>query len=342
MSVSQEISIKRVGLVANPVAGAGRTAIEQAIRHLLTTVYPVVVVAGEGTLETVTAKQMGVSVETVEAPSGLGPKYLTELARRVLSRDVDIMVGVGGDGTLNAIANALATLAKQAPPLLGVGAGSCNVGPLVSILARDINKLRWDSLIVAHVHGLQFAVNGQAIGIAFNDVVFSNLFLGTEGGALRNFDARAILTGTRCYVQPRSVCGRTTCVFKNGRLMLSGKDAKIAQIVACPVNEPQRFVGTAATGFLSWGPYVGCPGVLAAASTVLIQAGITIKELLAAEPLHLWHIAFGFHDHIGVSGLVDGAVLVADGNPVAELSTNDYITLTLIANALQVLKQTTC
>ncbi len=208
----------------------------------------------------------------------------------------------------------------------------------MTVLGRDVEVLDWKGLAEEWVDGVSYDVNGASLGVAFNDVAFSNVFFGTADGVRADLDAQAMLSGHRRPADPRSVCSPDTKVRKNGRLLLSGENMPIAQLVACPVNNPSRFLGTAASGFLSWGPYVGCPAVLAAASVVLIRTRVGREDLLAAEPLRLWHVAFGAHDRVEVTGLANGAVLVSDGNPIVELAPPDRAELGFLPSVVRVLR----
>lgn len=335
-------AVRRVAVVAHPGAGLGSSRAESAVQALIRSLGTVEVVAPRGTVETEAALQAGLRVQEVECPEVPGPVYAAQAALRLMaSSSVDLVVAMGGDGTLAAVANALASAGGGAPPLAGIGIGSANVGPLVTVLGRDVAGLRWENLVQVAVDGLSCAVNGRDLGIAFNDLAFANTFFGTLHETRVDLDACAMLAGRREAAVPASVCGPSVRVWKNGQVVLDGREMNIGQLVACPINDPHRFMGTAASGFLSWGPYVGCHAVLAAASIVLIRTHLTIRDLLAAEPLRLCHVAFGESDTVAVSGLLPGAAVVADGSPMVALSVADRVELTLRRRAVRVLRRNT-
>lgn len=332
----------RVGVVAHPGAGSGSTVIERVLEELFSTLGEVTVVIVSGGVEAAVAAHSGVFVEQVCRTSEGGGLGIAGPACDVVRRGVDVMVAVGGDGTLASVANTLAPLGAHAPPLVGIGTGSANVGPLVTMLGRDVAGLDWHGLTETSVDGVRYTVDEVELGIGFNDIVFSNTFFGTLDGVRVDLDARAMLCGRRVASTPVSVCGADVRVYKNGTLVLDGRNKEIAQVVVCPVNEATRFAGTAASGLLSWGPYVGCPAVLAASSTVLIRTQLTLDDLTAVEPLQLHHVAFGRLDEITVLGLAEGAILVCDGTPMVELGPTQQVGLTLAPGAVQVMRKDCC
>ncbi len=340
MSGSVPSAVRRIAVVAHPEAGLGRVGVESAVQGLISSLGPVRVVAPRGSAEAEVAMKAGCRVQEMECPDVPGPAYAAQAVQHMMaSSSVDLVVAIGGDGTLAAVANALASAGGNVPPLAGIGIGSANVGPLVTALGQDAAGLRWDNLVQIAVDGLACAVDGREFGIAFHDLAFANTFFATLHGARVDLDACAMLAGRREVAVPAPVCGPSVRVWKNGRVVLDGRKMKIGQLVACPVNDPHRFMGTAASGFLSWGPYVGCHAVLAAASVVLIRSHLTIRDLLAAEPLGLFHIAFGESDDVTVSGLLPGAVVVADGSPMVALSATDRVELTLRRRAVYILRR---
>ncbi len=328
----------RVGVVAHPGAGAGMPALETALEGVFEAIVDATVVAAAGSVEAAVAARIGSIVEEVPKPSPGEGSFPVSVAEAIVGHDVDVMLAAGGDGTLAAVANILALHGKDAPPLVGIGTGSANVGPLVTALGGEVGNLDWRQLAERAVDGVRYAVGGEQLGIAFNDVVFSNTFFGMLYGARVDLDARAMLAGRRQTASPAAVCGPRLRVWKNGHVVLSGQQMRISQLVICPVNDSVRFLGTAASGFLSWGPYVGCPAVLAAGSSLLIRTQLRLDDLLAAEPLQLFHVAFGQQDEVVVEGLCPGAVLVADGTPVVEISPSARVVLTLAKEAVRVLR----
>jgi hypothetical protein len=254
------------------------------------------------------ADSLGISVEKVESQNGSGFTRVTSAVEAMLDARVETIIGIGGDGTLAAIANTIIENGSSAR-LLGIGAGSSNVGPLVTVRGEDLERLNLSRLVERLIHGIEVQVGTEPMGIAFNDVVFSNLFFGTNEGARVDLDARAMLNKVRQETRPCSVCGKETRIYKNGTLMIDAQDTPIGQIIASPIN--------------------GKEGVLTAASAVLIRTQIDQADLVAVEPLSLRQVSFGDGDTIEIVGLESEAVVILDGNPTCTLSPNDRVTLRL-------------
>ena len=334
------IPIGRSGLVAHLGAGAGEAKIRMFLSLFLSKLRGTPLLVVHGTPAADIADSLGISVENIESQIGSGFTSVTSAVEAMLAVRVDTVIGIGGDGTLAAIANTIINHGSSVR-LLGIGAGSSNVGPLVTVRGEDLKWLDLPRLVEKSIHGIEVLVNNEPIGIAFNDVVFSNLFFGTKDGTRVDLDARAMLNGVRQETEPCSVCGKETRIYKNGTLMVDAQDTPIGQIVASPINDPLPYSGKAISGLICWGPYLGKEGVLTAADAVLIRTHIAQADLVAVEPLHLRQVSFGDGDTIEIVGLESGAVVILDGNPTrALLSPDDRVTLHLRRSLLRVYRRT--
>ena len=327
---------RRFGLVVNPSAGRGQAEIAAVIRLLLGKLKDQRVTLIAGTLESTLAAELGMKATVIPAPD-TARLDATRTTALLLASNIDVLIGIGGDGTLCDIASVMLERGSTAQ-LLGIGAGSANVGPLVSLLGSDIERLSFDDLEEGHVHGIDVDVSGVFVGTAFNDVVFGNTFFGTRDGKRTDLDAAAKLAGEDCCTSPKTVCGPSTWIDKNNQRMLTNSDNSIAQIIASPLNEGGDTSGKAISGLMCWGPYLGNHGVLAAASSVMVRTQLGIEDLQTAEPLHLTHISFGANDQITVGGTRASAVVIIDGNPTCLLASSDEVTLRLRVCAVRVLR----
>ncbi len=333
----------RVGVVANPKAGAGEDVVRETVCRAVDAVararssWRIVLLRG-GFSARAAASTDAAQVELVKGSTLESVPSAGSAARSLLAAGVDALIGIGGDGTLADIASVIIDSGRPIP-LLGIGVGSSNVGPLIRVHGTALTAERLAELDVASVHGIEAFCDGVRLGIAFNDVAFSNLYFGTRSGRRVDLDAAAHLRGEDRSTKPRSVCRETTFVEKNGRTVIDGKLHRLAQIVASPLNldECSVYAGKAVSGLMSWGPYLGRPAVLAGISDVAIRTQVDDQILADVEPLHLYHVCFGPDDTISVGGLDPSAVLVLDGNGVRQLAFGESVALKLRCNALRVL-----
>ena len=326
----------RIGFVVNPNAGCGEGKIAEIVRKLLEILRGQQIHLIEGTPESLQANELSVQA-TVLSPRG-GPELQARSAAiQLLQSGVDVLIGIGGDGTLCDVASAILETGA-AVQLLGIGAGSANVGPLVSMLGRDIDRLSLDSLHESQIHGIDTYVSENLVGTAFNDVVLSNTYFGTRDGNRIDLDAVARFSGEDRPAEPRSVCGPRTWIDKNNQRMLTNDTGTFEQIIASPINESAVYAGKAISGLMCWGPYLGNHGVLAAASAVMVRTQLGLEDLRAAEPLHLTHISFGKDDQVTIGELLATAVLVIDGNATSLLTPADVVALRIRRNAIRVLR----
>ena len=336
MTAAMRAAWGRVGLVVNPHAGRGEKAVTEVVRGLLEQLSTERLLLVEGTLESHVAIELGVSGTIVPSPekSEADARGAAEL---LLQTGVNSIIGVGGDGTLCDVAAAILA-AGGTVRLFGIGVGSANVGPLVSLSGRDVGRVSLAEVCELPIHGVDAYLSDDLVGTAFNDVVFANTFFGTRAGRRIDLDAAAKLAGEDRTAEPRSVCGPETWIAKNGRPMLTGREDAFAQIIASPLNESAVYAGKAIGGLMCWGPYLGNHGVLAATSTVMVRTKIESKDLSEAEPLRLSHVSFGADDRIEIGGLRDDALLVIDGNPLRRLDPSDVVVLKLRLDAIRVLR----
>ena len=326
----------RIGIVVNPNAGCGEREISSIVRKLLEILTGEEIHLIEGTLESRLAAELGIHTTVVSTfdNSILEASSSTML---LLQSGIDVLIGIGGDGTLCDIASAILETGSTVQ-LLGIGAGSANVGPLVSLLAQDIDRLSLDRLHESRIHGIDAYVAGNLAGTAFNDIVLGNTYFGTRNGHRIDLDAVAKFSGEDRPAEPTSVCGPQTWIDKNNQRMLTTQNDAFAQIIASPLNESAVYAGKAISGLMCWAPYLGNHGVLAAANTVMVRTQLESDDLVNAEPLRLAHISFGRDDRLTIGELLANAVLVIDGNPTSLLNPSDVVTLQMRLDAIRVLR----
>lgn len=326
----------RIGLVVNPNAGCGEKAVAEVVRKLLELLSERQITLIEGTFESLLAAELGVSATLVPTSESANLEA-RGAALLLLQSGVDVLMGIGGDGTLCDIASAILDTGATVQ-LLGIGVGSANVGPLVSLLGRDVGRLSLDALQEIQIHGIDAYLSENLVGTAFNDVVFSNTYFGTRDGKRIDLDAAANFSGEDRPAEPKSVCGPRTWIDKNSKRMLANGNDAFAQIIASPLNEGGVYAGKAIGGLMCWGPYLGNPCVLAAVNTVMVRTQLGLADLNNAEPLRLSHVSFGENDRIAIGELLADAVLVIDGNPTCLLSPSDVVTLCARLGAIRVLR----
>jgi len=204
--------IVRAGLIVHPAAGRGEAAMRELLPILFSCVETASLLIVSGTIGASVAQDKGLEFTGVDVPVTSDFAFIERAVKAMLAEKVDTLIGVGGDGTLCAIANAVVASGAKAR-LLGIGAGSSNVGPLVTIRGKDLEGLDLSRLADHLVHGINVRVNGEPMGIAFNDVTFSNIFFGMRDGVRVDLDARAMLTGTkRCSPERSGKFSRTRSV----------------------------------------------------------------------------------------------------------------------------------
>lgn len=270
-----------------------------------------------------------------EEPEGYLPR-LNAAVCALLYEEPDILLTIGGDGAAAYAAECVIRLGSRVP-ILGIGAGTANVGPIVSFAADELPEP--EALVTESLGAVEARdEEGRHIAFGFNDIVIGNTFLGTSPeGETKTYEARALAErGALREASPLKT------IFRDGiRMSLDGKlmappPYAVAQLVASPMGV-DRFYGRAVTGLLCYTPdspyraavYISPHAVVSMEDD---DAGFTGwrtggQLLLTAE------------DALRLDELRDDVCVVADGNPY--LLPSGSVTLHYEPDVIRVLKRRT-
>lgn len=296
----------RAAVIANPSAG-GRTEQGRLLRELKAA-WPGVTfmgVRGFGgeELDEVLAE---VPMQGYVARFGAAMEAL-------MAEKPELLVCIGGDGTAAYAADWLVTHEK-AVPILGLAAGTANVGPIVT--EHDCSRLpALEKLGRVRMGAVEACTpEGAHIAFGFNDLVLGNTLLGTENGETVTLDACAMAKNGEkriCSCLP-SVAGPSFRVRKNGQPVMSGMLSGVGQIIASPV-ERERFYGRAVTGALCFTPDSPYQAAVCIPHVPIIRCEDFPEGF--SQWLSCAQLLLCAEDHLEISGLLPEVCAVADGNP---------------------------
>ena len=308
----------RIGLIVNTAAGGDSAASLEAAARAVADLGAVAVVTGPGSLGASALGHLNVRVETCNVDPALGAAGTRLLADQIADRRLGVVVVVGGDGTMADVAGAFFGRAQQ-PRILGIGTGSTNAGALVTCRAKDARRLDPGRLYSRELCALVASVAGRPPAIAFNDCVIGNTIVGTIDHSLVNLDAAALSQGRREIGEPRGI-GRPesrVTIVRSGRSEVIAAGLEIGTVVVGFAE--QMFHGKAVAGGICLATLARLTAGCLVADQPLARVGQTAEELLAAGPLRSAFIGITADDAVVVTGVGSGAVLCADGNPIALL-----------------------
>jgi hypothetical protein len=255
-----------------------------------------------------------------------------------LSSIVDIILVIGGDGTMSDVAYSLFREGSDTP-ILGIGAGSTNAGPLITINAIEFDKLDLRALIVQKVGGILASLNNEHVGIGFNDIVLGDTVLTTLKGRVVQVSAVEFMKDKKIHVSPFSVGAIDSEVYIERQYMeevtLVHKGV-FGQMFAAPLEK--RYLGKGLAGGTSLAAALGLPAGIAITSEPLINYSIRPEEFLDIEPIVTKTASFRECDKVVVKCLKEGTCLNVDGNPLSILGADDEVQLHYIPAAARVLK----
>jgi len=245
-----------------------------------------------------------------------GDSYVASVRAATASlaaRRPDLFVCVGGDGLASYAADALAGTGAAETPLLGVAAGTANVGPIVSIGPADLERLDVAALRRERVGAIDVALGGKHVAYGFNDVVIGTTFLGTVDQSAVSLSARAMAErGERVAEAPDpDIAGDDFAVEKNGIAAPRGLP-RPAQIVAAPLGE-REFYGRAIAGALCESAHSPNRAAVALLDSILVKPSSVDRGI--GDFARVDHLLFGPGDRVVVRGLSAKAQVIVDGNP---------------------------
>lgn len=309
------LNITDLGIIVNPTAGAGREAIESIAS---------------------TAIEMFNESNVIHPPPGAG-RAGTMAAAAWLSSIADAIMVIGGDGTMSDAAYSLFRNGATTP-ILGIGAGSTNAGPLITVKARELDKLDSHKLTVQEVGGILATLNNEQVGLGFNDVVLGDTVLTTLDGRVVQVSAADFMKGKKTPASPSRVgtINSEVHILRQGESPARVHKGVFGQMFAAPLEE--RYLGKGLAGGASIAAALGLPAGIAITSEPLINFSICQEELLAMEPIVTSTASFRKGDEVVVRGLKEGTCLNVDGNPLAVLATDDEVRFSFIPAAARVLR----
>ena len=221
-------------------------------------------------------------------------------------------VSVGGDGTATYVKNAMYELGINFP-ILGVAAGTANVGPIVSVTLEQLEGRHISEAKEVCYDGIAVYVKDKFISLAFNDLIVGDTFLGTINGQTCSLSVRALLErGEHTPVKPAEHIVTDDFVIElNGKELVPNREI-IRQIVLSPVAHESHY------GRAVYGPVGKCDwcekkGVIALCDYIAVsfeEDGTGVDRISSTQ-----YLIFGPNDQVALRGLTEEACLVCDGNP---------------------------
>lgn len=221
-------------------------------------------------------------------------------------------ISVGGDGTATYVRNAMYELGINLP-ILGVAAGTANVGPIVSVTLEDLEGRHISQAKETCYDGISVYINGEFVSLAFNDLVVGDTFLGTVNGRTCSLSVRALLEeGTHIPKKPAEhIVTDDFAVELNGVEQIP--NAKIIrQIVLAPVAHENHY-GRAVYSVVGKCDWCEKKGVIALCDYIAVsfeEDGTGVDRFSSTQ-----YLIFGPNDQVSLRGFTEEACLICDGNP---------------------------
>ncbi|MFH1581957.1 MAG: NAD(+)/NADH kinase [Pseudomonadota bacterium] len=333
--MSRNIKFKTIGIITNPFAGMGENSNKKLFNDLVTKLASYHLLIASGSMGGEFLPQLSQNKKVIGEQRYFDRRDTIAATQEMALNNADLLIGIGGDGTLADIAYGVYQSGKNIP-VLGIGLGSTNVGSLIRYRAADLDNLDLKNLKEEKINCVLAFHQEQLIGLGFNDCVFGTTIVGTLNGKITDLDAALRLKGQKKPGQSQPVGTPQTEVLKNGKAVITGREQKIGQIIAGPLDN--RFWGKAVSGLLCWGPFTNHGAALTVSPLPLVQVNINEEIMKQAEPLNISQILFNENDCMQVRGMKPGTVLCLDGNPHFVLNKDDEIKIMFKKNVIKTLR----
>lgn len=323
------MNLARVGLIVNPSAGRGDALAiaRDAIRALA----PQTVLVGTAEMGAAALRDLPVERRLFDWSAQQGKARTTWLVQRITQENPDALVVIGGDGTFADVA--LAQFSSPASqerlsggvPILGISAGSANVGPLVTCQREETGRLAGARFTTRAINGLIAGANQVDLGLGFNDVVIDFTVLATVNDRMVNVDAAQKMSGRNAPRDPMPVWTKHTRVWKKsprGETLIAQSDQVATVIVGLP---DERFYGKAITGGVILSGLLDEPAGCLVCSHLLVRTSLDAETHYRTEPVISRYVGIREGESILGSGFHAGVALCADGNPLKILGEDDCV-----------------
>jgi NAD kinase len=312
----------KVGFLINPYAGEGIHNQENVINQIIRYFPKAEFVTSNGILGLNWMPENKVT-EIVEIDYMNTKEDTVSVAQKILDKTVDLLLIIGGDGTLADVARAV--YVKQSRiPIIGIGLGSANVGDLISI-RKDLLKKSGLKLYSRKVSALAAIYEGKLVGLCFNDIVIGNTIVTTINGQITQIDIMKKRKGVILEKNPQPIGRKDTYIkiIDRQKKELMIKNCTFGTIVASKVDK--RYVGKAITGALN---EISCKNIPAAISVIdkpVIMPSVTKDEYLLMEPFTTITASIPKESKAIIGNVKTGSFLIIDGNPEIELKQTSIV-----------------
>jgi len=328
---------KSVGLIINPAAGRGFAANAAIARRALAALHPNTVHTGRGQAGADALDMSNGKSVAYRVPADASRLQTLELARQLAIQALDAVLVVGGDGTLADVAVVFAGV-KNAPPLIGIGAGSTNAGALITCPGSQADRLVPEDLNLVGMTGLLASIGDTAIGVGFNDCVLGFTVVATIDGRLRDASVLEKLSGHNVAGEPRTIGLPSTSVStRNSRGQVTLATGEAVGTVIVGLAE-RGFIAKAITGGVCLASFAGLPAGCLVADQPLARVELSSMQTLALPPIHSSYVSFDEDDQILVTGVRDGTALCVDGTPLQLLKRDDIVSFQVRRDTVRALK----
>lgn len=244
----------------------------------------------------------------------------------------EFIVVLGGDGTLRDVASSLFKMGSKVP-ILGVGLGSVNTGPLITLRGdADLKGLDLERVALKSCDGFGIRFN-EKTDISLHDVSISNFIVGTYQGEIGSLSVSKASEDFKELVAPSSVHTASSAVkvHQPGREVVVAQGDQVGKVSVSRV--PHYFFAQSCASWLGLFPLAQIPAAVCVTTGELkgpVRLGTLKRSLRESAPFTLLIHPLEYGDEVVISGIREGATLNADGTSLSLLDPRKEIRIGLL------------
>lgn len=223
---------------------------------------------------------------------------------------VDKIISIGGDGTHSFVATEMIKMSVNIP-LICIAGGSANVGPLLSYSISNLQEIKKEYFATNWHSCLEVLSGKKALGYAFNDIVLGDTFLGSKGGEICNYCAKAFYNNNELKVKNPS----DNLMNSNLEIIKNEKDIfklmrNYSRIVVAPIIQKHDYIGKAICGILCLASFFDMDYCVSLSNIVLVDGDLSNKDSNSTTQ----QILLKGSDTITITGINNDTYVMIDGN----------------------------
>ena len=212
MGGEKTMSFKTIGIIVNPAAGRGSELNKKTFNELIAKLAAYQLLIAAGSMGQEYLHCMSSNQKIIGEQKYFNRRDTISMTQDMANDGADLLIGIGGDGTLADMSFGIYQT-QQDIPIVGIGAGSTNVGSLIRFKASELADFNPENLREEMLNCVLAFHQDKLVGLGFNDCVIGSTVVGTLNGKQTDLDAVQRMHGRKVESQSQPIGTTETMIF---------------------------------------------------------------------------------------------------------------------------------